>query len=263
MPKYWHDRHAANRLEDSEEREFCRSIAADKKPYFMRYIYPKLMTQYNTYIKNTNRNALREFQMTVDEMLATDEENLTERQIEFLSFYHSRMPVGTAPCVMNKICKRFEEEFDGYVGKKNAKTAFDYTIMKYGKDYTASQYRDVKKVYDEYLGRVRHYMMFSEYERVDEYESASMLASIKEEFEKKCYSICGNKYTLCDILLDVCYTRSSSKKFAWSICSAEIVGSLLKNNGNVIHFPTMDENGDIEYCGKRYRVEEKVIEVID
>lgn len=68
MPRTWHDRHAANKIEDDELRDFYRSIVADKKPYFMRYIYPALMKQYNQYIKNTNRNCLREFQMTVDEL---------------------------------------------------------------------------------------------------------------------------------------------------------------------------------------------------
>ena len=58
MPRTWHDRHAANKIEDDELREFYRSIVADKKPYFMRYIYPALMKQYNQYIKNTNRNCL-------------------------------------------------------------------------------------------------------------------------------------------------------------------------------------------------------------
>lgn len=263
MPKYWHDRHAANRIEDESEREFCRSIVADKKPYFMRYIYPQLMKQYNTYIKNTNRNSLREFQMSIDELVATDPEMLSEHQAEFLKYFNSRMPVGTAPCVMNRICKRFEEEFDGYIGKHRSKVAFDYTIMKYGEEYTASQFRDIKRLYDEYMGRVRNYMMCSEYERVDECESSSVLWSMRDEFEKRCFSLCQNKYMLCDILLDICYTRNSSKKFAWSICGKDIINSLLKHNNNTISFPKLDDSGDIIYCGERYSIAEKVIEVVD
>ena len=80
MPKSWHDRHTVNKIEDDDTKRFYRSIVADKKPYFMRYIYPSLMKQYNTYIKNTNRNALREFQMTVDEMMSMPFENLSERK---------------------------------------------------------------------------------------------------------------------------------------------------------------------------------------
>lgn len=261
MPKYWHDRHAANRLENDEEREFCRSIVAEKKPYFMKYIYPQLMRQYNTYIKNTNRNAMREFQLTVNEMLEMDQDSLTGRQTEFLKYYHARMPVGIAPCVMNRICMRFEEEFDGYISKRSHKNSFDYTFMKYGVEYTASQFRDIKKLYDEYMSRVRNYMAFSEYERVDECDSISALNTMRDDFEKKCFTLCQNRFALCDILLDICYTRSSSKKFAWSICGSDIINSLLEKNGRLISFPTLDTNGDITYCGDRFSIAQKQIEV--
>ena len=50
MPKAWHDRHHALAVEDTERRKLYLSILADKKPYFMRYIYPDLAKQYNTYI---------------------------------------------------------------------------------------------------------------------------------------------------------------------------------------------------------------------
>lgn len=69
----------------------------------MRIIYPALMKQYNTYIKNTNKNAMREFQMTIDEMLEMPRSELSERQKDFLRYYESRMPVGNHDCVMNRI----------------------------------------------------------------------------------------------------------------------------------------------------------------
>ena len=84
MPRLWYDRHAANKIEDPAQRELYLKIVADKKPYFMRYIYPALMKQYNTYIKNTDRNALREFQMTVAELYKLPIGETTERQREFL-----------------------------------------------------------------------------------------------------------------------------------------------------------------------------------
>ena len=105
----------------------------------MRLIYPALMKQYNTYIKNTNKNAMREFQMSVDELLALPSEELTSRQRDFLRYYHSRMPVGDNDCVMNRICRRFDNEFASYVGRHNAGIALDYTIMKSGTAYSKEQ----------------------------------------------------------------------------------------------------------------------------
>lgn len=261
MPRTWHDRHAANKIEDETEREFYRSIVADKKPYFMRYIYPALMKQYNTYIKNTNKNALREFQMTVDELMKLPSEKLTDRQIEFLRYYRYRMPVGIGDCVMNKICRRFEDEFDGYVGRHNSEVKFDYRFMRNKSEYSYSQYNSIKKLYDDYNQRLRSYIVFADNERIDECDSSSEIAVMNSEFRKECDTICPNRDILCNIILDICYTRSSTKRFAWSMCGADIIHNLLSQNNNTISFPTLDKNGDIEYCCNRFSVISKKVEV--
>lgn len=261
MPRDWHDRHAANKIEDPAQRELYRKIVADKKPYFMRYIYPALMKQYNTYIKNTDRNALREFQMTVAELYKLPIGETTERQREFLKYYEYRMPVGTNDCIMNKICRRFEDEFDGYIGKHNAAVKFDYTIMRSDAEYTPKQLSSIKRLYDDYNRRLVSYAVFADYERVDECDSYATLAMMNEEFRKECNKICPNSYALCNIILDICYTKSSTKRFAWSMCSTEIIHNLLARNGNKISYPVIDADGDIEFCGNTFSVETTTIEV--
>lgn len=261
MPKEWHDRHAVNTIEDDNERKFYRDIVADKKPYFMRYIYPDLMRQYNKYIKNTDRNAMREFQMSVEEIKALPYCELTERQRDFLRYYESRMPVGTGDCVMNKICLAFEKEFDGFVGKKSNDVDFDYTIMKSGAGYSCSQKSAIQKIYDEYNKKLRSYAVFSQYERIDDDEITATVIGMKEEFRRECESICQNEKALCDILLDICYKRSATKRFVWDMYSGVIISNLMSNNGNKIYAPVRDDNGDIEYCGDKFSVIEKEIEV--
>lgn len=262
MPRTWHDRHAANKIEDDELREFYRSIVADKKPYFMRYIYPVLMKQYNQYIKNTNRNCLREFQMTVDELRMIPADELTEWQSDFLRYYDYRMPVGTGDCVMNKICKRFEQEFDGYIRKHNSKIKFDYTIMKNAsEDYTTTQYRAIKKLYEDYNKKMQSYTVFAQSEKIDKYDAFTELSEMNTEFRKSCDIICQNESALCNIVLDLCYQKSSSKRFAWNMCGSEIIHNLLLNHNHTVNFPTLDSEGDIEYCGERFKIVSKKLEV--
>ena len=261
MPKSWHDRHTVNKIEDDDTKRFYRSIVADKKPYFMRYIYPSLMKQYNTYIKNTNRNALREFQMTVDEMMSMPFENLSERQRDFLRYYSYRMPVGVGNCIMNKICRRFEQEFDGHIGRHNASVKFDYTIMKSGNEYSTSQFYAVKRLYEDYNKRLQNYMVFADYERVDECDSIFEISTMNSDFRRECSSVCPNEQTLCDIILDICYSKNSTKKFAWSMCGETIINNLLSKNNFTISFPVIDANGDISYSGEQYSLKTKTIEV--
>ena len=259
MPREWHDRHSVNTIEDAQTRRFYQRLVADKKPYFMRYIYPDLMKQYNTYIKNTNKNAMREFQMTIDEMMELPCSELTERQKDFLRYYRSRMPVGNNNCVMNRICRRFEEEFDGYLGRHNGDSEFDYTIMKSGSEYSRSQYYTILKLYENYNKRLRNYAVFASYERVDEYDTFSKMLEMREAFMQECTKVCPDRFSLCDIVLDICYTRSSTKRFAWDICGGEIIQNLLVNKGQVISYPALDCNGDILFCGNRFSIKQKKI----
>lgn len=259
MPREWHDRHSVNMIEDTETRRLYLKLVADKKPYFMRLIYPTLMKQYNTYIKNTNKNALREFQMTIDELLALPDAELSERQRDFMRYYHSRMPVGNNNCVMNRICRRFEKEFDGYLGKHNTEAEFDYTIMKSGVEYTRSQYNAILKLYDNYNKRLRNYVVFSNYERVDEYEAFSHMLEMRAEFEQECTKICQNRFALCDIVLEICYQKSSTKRFAWEMCGDEIIQNLLARNNGVLTYPTLDTEGDIVFGGNRFTAKQIVI----
>jgi len=262
MPKDWYDR-SANRItdelsdEEAERRMFNLSILADKKPYFMRYIYPNLMNQYNTYIKNTDKKCMREFRQTIEELMEKNPDELTEAEAEFMNYYIQRMPVGMHPCVMNKICRRFEEEFDNYFLKNISEEEFDYCIMKSGQEYTTTQYNSIAKLYEQYTKRLQEYMQFSKRERIDEDESATKRSLMINDFRVECERACSNASQLCDIILDLCYRRSGSKQFCWDICSKEIIDNLLHNNGNIIYFPVQDEDGDIEFCGKKFTLESK------
>lgn len=259
MPREWHDRHAVNTIEDPEIRRFYLRLVADKKPYFMRLIYPALMKQYNTYIKNTNKNAMREFGMTVNELIEVPEEKRTDRQKDFLRYYHLRMPVSDNDCVMNKICRRFEAEFDGYVGRHIADVRFDYTIMKSGAVYSRTQFNAIARLCDGYNKRLRNYVVFANCERVDEYETFSRMQEMRAEFEQECAKVCPSRFTLCDIVLDICYRKSNTKRFAWEMCGAEIIQNLLSRRGNIISFPALDADGEIRFGGNRFSMKQAEI----
>ena len=261
MPRTWHDKHSINKIEDESERELYRSISAEKKPYFMRYIYPELMKTYNMYIKNTNKNSLRQYQMTVDELSEFD--NLTDAQKLFLKFYNIKMPVGTSDCVMNKICKRFESEFDGHIKRVSSELNFDYTIMKDDTEYSASQFYEIKKLYAEYNKQVQDFKLFASRERIDDLNLIGELSVMEESFVTACSEICPNEDALCNIVLDLCYNRSGTKRFAWRICGHNIIQNLLNNNERIISIPKLDSDGDITYCGERFSVKDVKLEVID
>lgn len=260
MPRSWHDRRAAAKIEDEDTRELYLRIVADKKPYFMRYIYPKLQKQYNTYVRNTSKNAMREFGMDIGQLTAIPVEKLTERQEEFVRYFHRGIPVGMNDCVMNRICRRFEEEFDGFIGQKHEAERFDYHILKCGVEYSERQLDAVRRLYDDYLRHLRSYAIFAGYERVDDEESVGRLSAMREEFLRGCTEICPDRRALCDIVIDICYRRSNTKSFAWDMCGDEIIENLLNEHEGRISYPVLDSQGDITFGGLRFSLKEKVLE---
>lgn len=262
MPRTWYSRHDNRMAEDMssseiEQKIFNISILADKKPYFMRYIYPDLMGRYNKYIKNTEKKCIREFRQTIDELLSKDKNELEQKEAEFIHYYYFRMPVGIHDCVMNKICRRFEDEFDNYFLKNVSEDDFNYGIMKSGQEYGSKQYYQIAKLYDQYIKRLGEFMQFSKKERVDEDEMINKRIIMLNSFKENCLKVCSNSAQLCDIILDLCYSRSNSKQFCWDICSDEIISNLLANNNNTIFYPVKDDNGNIEFCGQRFTLVSK------
>lgn len=253
MPKNWFDWYSVNRME-CDDKEFYRSIVADRKPYFMRYIYPQLMKKYNTYIKNANSNAMRKFQMTVDELLALPEDDLSEEQRTFLFYLDKRMPVGTGDCVMNKICRIFEKAFDGIARRRKENLEFDYSFMKSGAEYSDRRYKAVAQLHDMYNRQRANYKLTAAYERVNAEDEHFKMIKFANEFRDESLKVCSNMETLCDIALDICYKKNTTKAFVWRICGEQIIDNLLKANSNVISFPTLDDEGDIYYRGNRFKM---------
>jgi hypothetical protein len=64
--------------------------------------------------------------------------------------------------------------------------------------------------------------------------------------------VCPNLEILANIVVDLCYTSSKNKTFAWDVAGEQIFNNVLKNNGYVIKYPVKDENGDIEFNGNKY-----------
>ena len=254
MPKEWYDRNS-NRscdIQDEELRRFNLSIIADKKPYFMRYIYPTMMKQYNTYITNTNKKAIREFRLSIEELLEKPEEKRTAEENEFIRYYWAKMPVGMNNCVMNRICKRFEQEFDGYISRYGSDAVFDYEIMKSGQEYTAGQYNSISALYASFMRRVQEYMQRAQRERIDEDDSINQRMVMLQDFRRLCQEVCPSRMQLCDILLDICYQKEGSKQFAWDMASEEIIENLLSNNSYNISYPVADKDGDLVFGGERF-----------
>lgn len=263
MPDTWYN-WIANKLskaKDSDTKKdywINRKIIADKKPYFMQYIYPSERAELNNYKKKNNEKCLMRFRITLDELL--QKENRTKEEERFVYCYYDRMPLGNAPCTINRICWKIEKLFDGQYC--NTESDFDYSILKSDAVYTNKVYNKIKKIYEAYKKDTQNYMLYAKKERLKSDEKQIQKYLLKEQFREKCLKECPNEDELCDIVLDLCYTKSkNSKQFAWDICGETFIKNLLRRNGYKILYPELDEDGDIEFNGMHFSMKETEIKV--
>lgn len=276
MPKNWYVL-SENKIldEDDEEtikqKEFNLKIAAAKKPYFMTYVYPRLKSENDKYLKNNNRGAIRRFNQYgingLDDLYVYD--NKTEDMKRYLEYYEKRMPVGNNPCVVNRISWIFESVFKNYLSKfsryirESNDMEFDYRILKSNVAYGKATYNQIYEIYKEYCRRVEEYQKDTRTEKVEKYEVMMKHKTFTDFFRSECEKICTNEDELCDIVLDICYTKEKSKQFAWDICGNKFIENLLKRNNHKIKYPQqVSENGEFTYCGKQFVMCEKEMEVL-
>ena len=275
MPSNWYTLHDCKIGENDDEetvkqKEFDFKIVASKKPYFMTYVYPRLKSENDTYIRNNNRGVIRRFNQYGIKSI----ENLqkypdkTDTMVEYLNYYYKRLPVGNNPCVVNRIAWIFEDVFKNYFSKisKYMREAnhseFDYYILKSGVPYGKATYNKILELYKEYSRRVEEYQKKIRTEKVEKDNEWMERFQFVEFFKSECYKACPNERELCDIVLDICYSREKSKQFAWDICGTTILENLLRRNNNKIKYPQMvSDGGEFTYCGKQFVMCEKEVEM--
>lgn len=258
MPKYWYDWYATkidenDSLEVQNWKTFQRTIAADKKPYFFRYVYPSENTRWLKYQKDNEFKCLMVFGKELHKLLSSSKK--TDEEKNFVDYYYKRLPLGIAPCTINKICWKIEDVFK----KDNLSStdSFDYTVLKSGLfEYDKQKYKLLKEVYKNYIKERRDFDKIIHAQKMDSYDVNHMKHLILSEFIRSTSYICPNKKELCDILLDICYENSlASKRFVWDLCGDVIIDNLLEKNQFNIFVPIENEFGEFEFCGKKFNME--------
>jgi len=270
-PKHWSKREKINYETDSEEEKqrkyFINKLVADKKSYFMVYIYPVLMKAYTQHIGSSKRICRAMFGCRLDDILSN--KNKSDREKKFEKNYYRYLPVSTNKSIMNTLC-RYVEDVDFDIKYLKGDTEFDYTVLM-NKDIIVNKQ---SLVYQKVFGVLKKYHSIYElntHERKyieEDYENESdskeeekdKFSILFGEIEKELFNVCSNKLELCNNIIYIMYNefKNKSKAILWNICGNEIISNL-KGNSNKAYFPIEtnkeDANG-VEYLGKYYKLQE-------
>ena len=265
MPEYWYNIHNCKvKRGDTEDvirqKVFNEKIVAHRKPYFMIYVYPQLRSKYKKYIKNNEFGAIRRFQQyginSINDMKSYEPK--IKSMSDYLDYYEDNMPTGNNACVVNRICWLSEQEFNTFSNHRSQIRPFDFSILKSNVGYSRRTFEKVEEVYQQYRLQMDNFKKLSRIEKMDSDYMVIKRNLFINTFKTDCEKICTNEDELCDIVIDLCYSKENTKQFAWDICGETIIKNLLIRNKNIISYPVeVSSEGEFTYCGRNFEIRQK------
>lgn len=250
MPHYWYSPKACNDLTDKseEEVEYLKSIALDKKPYFMIYVYEDYKQKLKKYLDTANLSCMDKYNCTVEELKALS--SPTDDQKEFLEWYEKKHPFGMGPCSMNKVCWYVEQQMNGYKHELKANSEFDYNRLKVKRRCTNEHREALMDLLQEYVTAIRAYKnkktnsttIYIEDKEAD-ITSRQVLAKY---FYDKAKEICPNDEERLNIILDLCYQYRNNMQFCWDTIGDLICERLKEINLEIAREKILNEQEVID-----------------
>ena len=229
-----------------------RSMVIDKKPYFFRYLYPELTQQFKHYEDSYNVESRSRFGIKLKKLLI--QPNKTESEMNLIRRYQKYSPLITAPCVMNILCKEFENVDFDINFNKNAVSM----LPTFETEFVLQEDRlkTVKELYRKYSARKQVKVVESILENLnlpnkDEYDEIRFLAvdTIREEIREAMMGLEmeGKEFLFYCSELAKDY-KQFNWDFAWDVLGDSIVDFIPQG---VVQVPIRDEDG-LEYLGGKY-----------
>lgn len=208
LPKEWYDKHVlAIKDGDSEciikQKNTNREIVADRKPYFMIYVYGSLKRGYTNYIKTVQGKSRKFWMVEFKDLLAKQDRD--SEQEKFVQDYYGGLNVSDEGGTMNRLCHYVESQFKGYSKSVKVK-GFPYQDYYVSENFEANTrkdntYKALEGVCAEYTAQTQSLTILSQYDNLSESQKNALKLLIVEQFKRNCDAICSNAERQCDMLL--------------------------------------------------------------
>lgn len=268
IPKIWIERQKINKKdtnEEKDEKEFLNRILLDRHPYFFIHLYKNTKYKYNRYVKGNDLSCQQKFGITLKELL--NKKDYTKEEESFVDAYKRFLPVIDSNSVMNMLCK-YIEDIDFNIKEKLKVNGLKNIYKFYMNDSISKNKNTYQKVLKEYASFMKELkdlnsMGINENPEKNKYDedSGRIASTIYDAFRDRMFKICSNASELVNYLVEIfyCEYKSSNKDILWNSFGKYIFNNVKSKNNNPILFPTPNDNGDIVYLNKRYKLEEVVI----
>lgn len=224
------------------------SLVITKKPYFMIYLYDNLHKSYTNHMKSFQKICKAKFQIKYNDLKYKP--NKTKEERKFVNRVEYFSPVLDSPCIMNKLCHKFERVEDNISFRKikgeNVLMSYGMPPVRYNYDTVYEIYRDYRN--NKYLSLVRHLL-----DNINEDDFHRIISNAKRmfdlEYRGKLDELVTNTYDLFNVLIDFGNKTSGfDEAFIWDMLGEDILSVLPEGR----HIAVIEDKSGAEYLGKKY-----------
>lgn len=258
MPDHWHSRRACvNKFRgDEDELQFQLRICADKKPYFMMYIYPALGKLVRKYEASVKFAAQQKFQQNYELLMEKNADELTDEEAGFVVSADYNAPVNYGSCTMNRLCWMVEDQFP--------RTATRQPKPEFNPSLVVDEGFDIKQVNKNFLKRlgdiVREYgiLIRQEMKTSGDFDESNTnwFSAI---FERQLSMLSDDVRLVSNVLAAKYYDKEWVRCMIWGKCPWTLLPAIAARSA-AAYAPVVSIDGEIAYAGEQYTM--KPTEVI-
>jgi hypothetical protein len=243
--------------EELELANFNNSILISKRPFFMSELYADYKREYSKYFYNYNLYCETSFGIGLKELLNTDSFLYAPEQKEFIEKFYKYNPLLDTNCITNNICHYMQSRMKEIKNTNKKESGDDNIRILKGKylNINEDKYKKLYEIYIQYKSGKRN---FSNIKNENGEEKYHTLESWCKYIRQESFKISDDICELASLAVTLCYEqyKSDNKSFCWDIFSEGILENIRYNQQEKIMFPFENENGEIDYMGKKYSLQE-------
>ena len=267
IPKIWVKRQKIEEDDDEQTRlykERFNYLCLDRHPYFFIYRYADTRRKYRNHMDTYRRWCKSSFRMTLEELLSLEKKS--PEQVDFLTGFFKYMPVIDSDSTMNRLCHYIEGINMNVRSHLKVKEGEDMRHIFVSDDieWNEERYQLVVEAHKKYCKEcvtLNHLgQSHFDFENSKGYDFfASMFIGMLYSYINE---VCSNVYEAIAYLAHYMYVErdSANKEMLWQTYAQEIHSIIKSKNNGYVLFPMLDEDGDIEYLGRRYSMKEVKID---
>ena len=234
-----------------KRKNFYNETLLDVYPYFFRYVYKDTKKKYKEYVEECNKTCRHKFNISFEELMSKKRKTADEQSL--INQFYKYSPVILSDSSMNLVCKYIEGiNFDIANKTKTVETQNVYNnYKKNGIEYI--EYYDIISKKMKEINSLNKISLETEHD-MDVLRDKDIIS----EFLK----VCGQIDIVVNCLIDYYYIYNVklNKDFLWKIFGKYIYRNIRDNTKSKILFPIQDDEGNLEYLGYKYKLQEVKID---